>query len=686
MKEERSVTSYQKRLRLREWLLMGLTFVLALGAELGGVVLGVSAGAGVRSAAGVLQWVLLGLLLLTLPVNVLLRRRFVTRLNRVEIARAQRSLLQKRERAEEETLRQLGMLRKLRRGTDLYGLALALLALLMCFCAGVGGNLSASVGLCLIGMQFILGALGRIRFRAPESVFESDESYLEPEAYPELHGLAYEAARALGCDGDIRIAVITDFNVGIGKVGDTYSIRLGAELLHVVGRGELYSILLHEFGHMTQDKAEEAHREGVYLYWMQDNPYSFFQALSMPYWYADEVYAFRYALFDYAGSVLRETRADEAMAKYGDRAVAASAMLKLKYHELYDWEKSTWDKECFFAPEQLPASIIRPEAEKFLRAMEQRQALWRQLVDQEILSRNASHPTLKMRLETLGVSDPRLLPTEDAPAYRAECDRAVDHVEAILHKNGLEAYEEGRKENYLEPLRLVTKWEKAGRPLAMDTYADLEGALRSLGRVTEAMELCDRAIRELDGAAACHARFIKGCCLLHSWDPAGIEYVYHAVENNTNYIDEGMEMIGSFCCLTGRQEELEEYRRRAPELGQRNRDVYSEMSVLRKTDRLEPEQLPEELMWGIMDFIRSVDDGCVWKVYLVRKIITEDFFVTAVVIRFSEGAPRERHDAVLNRVFRYLDGCSDWQFTLFHYDDVRKARLDKLPGACVYEK
>ena len=170
------------------------------------------------------------------------------------------------------------------------------------------------------------------------------------------------------------------------------------------------------------------------------------------------------------------------------------------------------------------------------------------------------------------------------------------------------------------------------------------------------------------------------------YDPAGMNDLYHAIANNGNYIDEGLEAIGQFCCITGRQEELDTYRARALQIDQHQRDVYSELNVLRKQDVLTSErELPENLRAGLLETVYAADDGTVEAVYLVRKTITEEFFATVVVVKFH-GTPQERRNEILHKLFSYLDTCSDWQFTLFDYDEVKKTKPDRIPDSCIYQR
>ena len=173
---------------------------------------------------------------------------------------------------------------------------------------------------------------------------------------------------------------------------------------------------------------------------------------------------------------------------------------------------------------------------------------------------------------------------------------------------------------------------------------------------------------------------------MHSYDERGIGDIYFAIENNSNYLQEGIDAIGTFCCLTGNQKELNIYRQKALELAQKQKDEYSQVSVLTKKDRLSEESLPEGMLDDILAYIRSVDEGQIEKIYLVRKTITEEFFTSVFVIRFDLAAEEETCEQIMHKIFRYLDTCSDWQFSLFDYQEVMSVPVYEVKNSCVYSK
>ena len=595
----------------------------------------------------------------------------------------QRFFLSHRDAAKETAIKKLSLLNKIRLLTDGYAILLFVLAFFISVSGGAIFESNITVP-CFLAAFLYLAVFSRIRFSVPKEVFDEDESYVAEKDFPYLYSLARRTAKELGCSDNIKLALLGDSNAGIAKVGNFYSVQLGVILLNILTEQELYNVLIHEFAHMaSENKNTEKVRE--YYNWIASggNPHSGSNLTSKFFCLSDSLYCFEHYLYMYAVSIMKEVEADKHMISLGNAETAATSLLKLKYYDFYDWENGTCDHESFYKDEHFPKGFINKDIESFKKAVTERSELWNELVDVEILSRSASHPTLKMRLEYFGFPKASLLrPTFVEPAE--EMKNALNYVEELIYKNNEEEYEERRKVYYLEPKEKVEQWEKDGKPIVAEEYSDVISALRRLGRTVEAKALCNRAIDELPLAAALYAYFMKGLFMLHSYDETGIDFIYKAIENNKNFLDEGLEVIGEYCCLTGQQEQLEVYRAKAVEFAQEQKDVYSKLDNLQKGDSLSEENLPGNMLEEILAFIKSNDKESVDKVYLVRKTITEDFFTSAFVIKFKKDIEDETKEDVMYKIFKYLDTCSDWQFSLFDYSNVEKVKVEQIKNSCVY--
>lgn len=639
-----------------------------------------------RDGAEIAIIVLLVLTVLYGVFSVVAARRFLKRLQSRKVADTSNELNSYRENAAETAGKKRALLLRLITLNDALTVLFTVFGFAIAFLLGAS-HLSDISFYIILTIYLLMAAACRIRQKPPKTVFEDDGSYVTREDYPELYRIAEKAQSALGHTGKVRISLAPDMNAGIGKIGDVYSVRLGVLVLDTMCEEELYSILLHEFGHLVNTGKGERRIED-YSFWSQfGQTNSFFSLISqLLFRYTDLRFDYELALYNFAVSVQREAEADRAMAHCGSAETAASALLKLKYYELYDWEKGGRVIPSDYMPEKPEKGYLTRELSNFRAQLSRRQKDWNELTRKEILSRSASHPTIAMRLEALGISDYRLIDDISSEAYRNDCQKALDWAENKIVESVSESYDEAHENEYLKPLRDVEKWEQAGKPLVTETYSDLVEALCLVGRDDDAEALCRRAIDELSGAAAVDAVFRLGCRLLHRYDDEGIPLVYRAIENNHNYIEEGAEIIGAYCLLTGNQSELDAFRAQAPALGQKDVDETEELGNLKRGDRIGPEQLPNGMLDDILSYISGIDDGSIDKIYLVKKTISEAFSTSVFIVRFTEKAEHEARYEIMHKIFRYLDTCSDWQFSLFDYGEVRAVKPERVEGSLVYSK
>lgn len=628
--------------------------------------------------------------LLLLIFNLIWGRSYLKRLQRASIASMRQYMLRHREHAAQTAAAKLRQLKRIRRLTVAYAILLWLLAAAIAVFAGVAREVSTLLWTLLLLWSAVVfyAVYSRIHREKKQRLDEEDVICLTEQDYPQLYSAAHRAAGLVGCRDEIVILLTFDCNAGIVMEKGRCLLQLGIVLLHVMSQDELFCVLLHEFSHASEAN-RDAHYENRYLNWLSNaqsehpwllrfvgNLYSFF----------DFRYIFQHMVYEYATAVIQEQEADRAMAAYGSTEAAASALLKLYYDNMYLWESGVKDEEPLLKAESPTPDFLTNRIADFQKAIGERQGAWNALVWKEILANNASHPTLKMRLEALGVTELKTLQSGGSAAYDQEIRKALDTAEAVLCERRKTSYETDREENYLAPLKHIEAWTAAGKPISAEDYADVIADLRLLGRNEEAEAVCDRAIAELPEASSLYASYMKGCSLLHRFDEKGMEYVYRAIEKNSNFLDEGLDVVGAFCCYTGREAELSDYRERAARLGQKNMDETSHANYLTKHDRLEKEHLPDGMLENILDYIHSVSDDRIQNIYLLRKTISETFFTSVFLIRFSGGTDRQQKE-ILHKIFCYLDSYpEEWQFSLFEFSDYAWLRPDKIEGSLVWSK
>ncbi|MBP3300402.1 MAG: M48 family metallopeptidase [Clostridia bacterium] len=626
--------------------------------------------------------------ILLFGANFIFSKLYVKKINDTPVADMQGYMLRHRDEAEKTSRELLKKLQKIRRVTGLYTVFLWLFAACAACLGGMLYAVASRVACCFC--LFYAGTIFYVIYtripRKESSVLKDGAPILPRDEYPTIHDLASRAARNTGCRKEIEILIDIDCNAGILEDATHYYIQLGIILLAVLSQEELYSIFLHEFSHCSP-KNQKENRETRYAEWISSDQHhsTWFLRIANLFSAFDLVYLFHHMTYHYATSVFQETEADRDMAKFCSPATAGSSLLKTGYHTRYLWESNVKNETPYYVTETPNPRHLRNEVEKFKNAIALRHEAWDAMIEKEILPNNASHPTLTMRLNTLGLQKIEMVEDESNEDYKREVQTALDFADKKFAECQ-NTYEQDRKEYYLEPLRRIAEWEEEGMPLRAEQYPDLVSDLMQIGRNEDAEALCDRAMAELDENAALYAYYIKGCALIHRYEEKGAEYLFHAIEKNHNFLEDGLHQIGQFYCMMGMEAELLEYRKRAQQFAQKNKDEYSETAFLSPKDKLSCDDMPEEMRNEILAYIRSVDEDIIQKIYLVRKTVNETFFTSAFVIHFYGGTDAKRSE-IMHKIFCYLDTYpKEWQFSLFDYFDCPDINFKKIEGSLVYHK
>ena len=613
-------------------------------------------------------------------ISGVMKKKFIDTIDRENL---QNELLAKRAQATEIAQNLIDELKKMIHTMDFCATLLLICVCIINFCffavvGGVGGGVALPL---TVGTY---AGLGFIRSRKVSINEKKQEDYLPEKDYPLIYATAKRAAKTMGCEGKIKIFVDHDNNAGIMGISDGYSIRLGTYVLDVMSQEELHNILLHEFGHMLE-KNDDINEVMSYAANMENS--EIIGVSVLPYIYLHAKFTFKYVSYQYVCSLMNEDAADFAMREYGDPKVAASMLIKFKFFELYDWEQGTYDEANIFESETLVEDPVRRTIKMFRDRMALRGDEWIRMIDNEIISRNATHSTIKMRIDSLGIKDLKLIPKNDSDEYLAEVEKATLMIERLVSKNLAPNYKIIRQQNYLSSKELLDIWENEGKPITIFNYQNILLALHSSGKITEFVKYCCQMIEELPEPANYFAHHMYGIYLLRCYDEKGIEHLYKSIELNHNNWWEAMEHIGRYACVVGKQDQLDKYREKAPAMAKKHEDVYEKMNSLTPKDTLLPDVLPDGMLDAFLRFVRDLDMGrCVIdEIYIVRKIISGEHFVSCVIVLPRRNASPDVFADVMENIYQFLDKSSDWQFSLFDMRFVARSLYPKIRKNRVYK-
>lgn len=607
---------------------------------------------------------------------------------KIEVKAGNDMLLRRQTSAEDDLAGASRRVRRAARGTVFCAVLLLLLAMFQAYLCGCVGEIGILV------FPFFL--FWPFAFRIFKYLWEKPDftGFSDPKDYPVLYAAASRARDKVGERGEIRIYFDGGYGCAIARTGKFFSLVVGVSLLAVEDEEELYQVFLHEFAHMSSRFTPRSVPNRVRAFIEMEDGFLCrvgAHLIGLP----RDVFFVEYVLYLATASRFVEAGADSAVRTCGTPAAAGAALCKISMFASFmqEAERGMWiGKEPFYASETPPKDVSARLVASFGETFAERQAFWRSLYQKEIQSRRDSHPILRDRLTSIGVTLDEVvcrLPDNAGSAYRAECDRALAEADERAYRQcDPEAYAEAREENYLEPLRTVTEFEAGGCVCDPAENAVYIRAYGRLCRFAEQEALCDKILAGTENVyATVQANFTKGELLLWRYDAAGLDYLWKAIDLNTNCQDDALELIGEFCCRMGLEKELEDYRARAPELQQKKMDTWEHTTDLSLSDHLETEHALDEKLPEILSFMTEAGEGHIRDIYLVRKIIAEEFFSSVFVIDFDGEADEEETKRAYDKIFRYLDTYpEEWQFSLFLCGDYERMVVEKVPDSHVWHR
>ena len=648
-----------------------ITLILASAVFLVGSLLNTNLTDTEKTAFLIASAVLTAIQILLFLGNLLAAKIYSKRITKLKSKQIQADLALRKENAKNNITNVINKVQKIRLGMYLY----AVLFLLLILSTILFSTLSQQFYFYFLPVVAAYFVIYRLIPQKKEFDFSD---YSDPNEYPEIHTFAKNTAQAMNLDGDVRICFTQEDCAGIARFGNTFSLRLGVLFLSVLSEQEFEQILIHEFGHFTVDDLRMTGAARLYERIMSS------PKKEILFGFFDSIFTYEYSMYVHSASVTLEEQADNAVVKYGKPNIAASALVKASFLELFDNENMSILPEPYFAPEEKRKDTTLILSKLFRNAIAERGAFWESILKNEIQPRNASHPILKYRIKNIGADDFEVSLPKDDSEFSKECAKAIEQLDKIIYEDELDKYSEERKYHYLEPLRVINEWKENGEPLTAEQTREVITSFLSLLQVSKAEALCDRIIREEKNQyAKAYAYFIKGRILLERYDKNGIELMYKALELNDNYAEAVFEDIGSFCCLMGLQKELDEYREKVGNYRDNMYRLRQQTGVLSNSDRLSENDMPADMLDGILKYIDSIHEGNIEQVFTVKKTITNDFFVYPFVIKFFSEATNENINKTMHLIFEHLDTHpSGLHFSLFVLDKETEAAVKKVKNSC----
>ena len=623
-----------------------------------------------------MRWSSALLLIALLIISLIGAKRFTRRINAMSVQARLEMTLSRQNRMTEDIEHAAKRLERMQHAIVGYLLVLLVLASsAVFFCSAANGTNVNLVHSTLITLLSALSAcvyFGILPFFFSRAPRFDGSGYDTAENFPALYAIARSAAEKLGITGEIRIVILHNYySASIQKIGQVYSLQLGAALLYILHQEELEQILMHEFAHMTNPYIQKQETFSQYEAAFCSHLSLFGAWLTA---WPRAVFNFEKQIYSAALSPLAKIYADRTVKEHGDLSAFASAGAKAAMLNLFLAEFDHLVPEPYYQPETPRSDTCTAVCKALASAIESRGDAWMDMLQ---------HVLLPIPIQIT-------LPSESSP-YRDDCLRAITRIDKhILEMYSGEnewRYREARTENYLRPLAVIEAWEENSENASHEDLPPVLNAYLTLNRFDDMEALCDAVIQNTKNIrVASYAMYVKGERLLDRYDPEGIELIYRAIEINYRFMDQGLSAIEAFCTRTGLQKELEEYQKRSVELRQKHLDIYSKASEISIHDRLSYEQFPDDRLTEMLAFITKAGMGQIRCVFLIRKTITPDYFTSVFLINFVNETAESEKEKIMEKIANYLDTYpGDLHYSLFSQSEYMEKKLrKKFPQSLVF--
>jgi len=501
-------------------------------------------------------------------------------------------------------------------------------------------------------------------------------------------------------DGDTNASIV-QVPRAAGIFGSRNYVVLGLPYLNALSADEMRAVVAHELGHLSH-----AHgRFGAFVYRVRETWFNLLRGLEERrslwtglirrffVWYVPYFSAYTLPV-----ARTHEFEADATAAEVAGREVTAVALVKGVLAARWA-DESYWPKLYERANDEAapPQAAFAPMAEGIGRAAHaEHAALWyRQLLEEET-SPYDSHPSLSERIGRLGLEPEQVLRLAQSdggpsaasaflgtaePDVVAAVDRAWrEGITAGWSARHSEAEQERRHLQELDASGALSADDVLKRAQLTETYRSADEAL---ARYREALETENDA----------PARFSIGRLLLAREDDDGLRWLNESMERDPGAVLPACQVAYGYLREHGRDEEAERYRKRAE--GQVNvfEQAAGERESVSVDDRLEPANLPDELLAGLREKVARHDD--VGEAYLVRKRTdhlddSHPLYVLAIVpksgFRTAWRETDQEADSLEERVARDISLPGEFVVAKVGRKSPLAQHLARIDGALLYAR
>ncbi|MDZ8185865.1 MAG: M48 family metalloprotease [Nostoc sp. ChiSLP02] len=533
---------------------------------------------------------------------------------------------------------------------------------------------------------------------------------LYPKDVPNLYSLTNEISSKLQAPRFHHILLTNDFNAAVvqrprlGLLGwqQNYLI-LGLPLMLALSPEQFRAVLAHELGHLSGNHS----RFHGWIYRQRETWYRIIKGLresgNQVSWAIFERFLIWYVPFFNAYSFvlarMNEYEADRcAVELTGEQNVAETLInveVKARFIQRYFWSGIYKQVETEIEPPRMTFTAMK-------QALSQR-------LNQEITSiylmealkqktNNAdTHPCLADRLKALkyisNIQEEAIFPPVETSAAQKFLDRKLENFIEYFSQVWREEIAAPWRQKYIERQNLLATLKDLNNKYKKQELSPEEATERAFLTFNfEGEEAAIPLLKEIIHLDAHHtsANYLLGQILIRQQNAAGIEYIERAIEENSDIVLEGYQIIYSFLQKQGKVNEAKSYLQRAESYYDLILKAQQERSNVREKDKFEPHTASDIEVNKLRHQLSRYPQ--VISAYLVQKNLQyfpeKPLYVLALKreVTFLEGIQEPDHSKLVNSLLQENEFLGNvFIFILNSHLNMEK-KLKVIPNSMIYHK
>ncbi|MBR2370411.1 MAG: hypothetical protein IKA82_00155 [Clostridia bacterium] len=511
------------------------------------------------------------------------------------------------------------------------------------------------------------------------------------DEFPEIFGLVEELSKKYAPDCKILPYAIHGPYLLNQIYNNKYALCIGITAMGLLSKSQLRAALTHEILHIKNGDtdllysvvcAQRRARKGSGDNKLKPHVLGFMMGPAL-------LLAFMSASFIVAASRTIEHRIDLEFADVSDYEQKRAYVGAIATLRCFNQYLAEGHDEMFILDAPEPVPDFESYSERMFRAtLVDREDFWREYLEKEIVTKNSKYFPFSYRREALGVNkdDLDIAPSEQDYSWIKEVDEMKRYSDEMIFQ-GLSINFFAEKQEYTNYLRHYEEGSKRlreGEEMSLTEMLELATSAEGANLHDEAKRIYDLILEKYPKNA--NALYRRGSYYLVEYDEKGIDMIWKAIDDNSNYIKSGISLLNAFCANMGLADRLDEVRERSVELLGKKSKSYSKLFDLRSGGEFTLPDLPKELINEIVEFVKNECGDNLDELYIAKK--TADGIDCTMI--FISPTPETRivdWQKAYHNIFMFLD-VKEEQFLLDTFKDEPPyiKKLKKLKGALIFKR